>query len=485
MKRAIFLLFTVIGMTFFVQAQNELDALRFSKVYYYGTTRTMGMAGAFSALGADPGSYVINPAALGLARFSDFSLSTGFKMAQTFYDFSGNSDYDLKYNLGINNLAAVFANEKSKGVLKYLNFSFTYNRLLDFNRNMTIKGTNDRGSMIDYFVYMSNGLRPDQLDNFSTGLAYDAYLTDVADSVTWEYIGANTVNDTIYYGETQRKNVQTWGSGGSYDFSLAVNLLDKVFLGGSFSFISMKYYNLSTYSEYDFPDPVELKSFNFNENISDLVSGYALKFGMTVVPVNFLRLSIAAHSPYFLSVKDFYSSSLDSHWKTPDADNNYDYSFQSPYNKFKYNITTPWRVTAGAGFLVGKILAADVEMDYVNYSLMSMSSRDYGFENENSNIRKNFKATKNYRAGAELNLGMLQLRAGVAKYGAAYERFSDYWIYSGGLGLRVSKMYFDLGFNYRTQKEDYRFYVPYYEDEPYPKLTFQNYLISFTIGTKF
>ncbi len=484
MKRIWLILLIFVGVTLVSYSQNELDALRFSQVYYYGTSRSMGMAGAFSALGADAGSFVINPAALGLAKFSDFSFTTGFKMAQTYYNFAGQSNYDLKYKLTVNNLSAVIVTHKNN-ILKELNFAITYNRLIDFNNYTTIEGQNDKGSMIDYFVYMSDGVPPSQLSPFSTGLAYDTYLTDVYDSTTWSYIGANTVGGTTYYGETQRKAINQSGSGGSYDFSVALNVLDKVFFGASLSLISMDYTNVSTYSELNFPDPVELKSFNFNENLHDEVSGYAVKMGLTLVPVDFVRISFAAHTPYFLSVKDLYSSSIDSHWKTPDLDNNYDYFSQSPNNTYNYDITTPWRATAGIGLVFKKLLAVDLEADYLNYKLIRMSARDYDFYTENKAISENFYATKNFRGGAELNLGFVQLRGGVAKYGAPYQRLSDYWVYSGGIGVRVSRVYFDIAFNYRTQQEDYRFYVPYYEDEPFPKLTYKNYFISFTLGKKF
>ncbi len=481
--KKILLLLTAIGMYFLSLSQNELDALRFSQIYYFGTSRTMGMAGAFSALGADPGSYVVNPAALGLTRYTDYSISTGFKMNHTYSTFNGTSTDDIKYNFIVNNLSLVWANKTGKQDLKYFNFAFTYNRINDFNHRLLISGVNDKGSMLDYFTYLANGYSPDRLNPFSTYLAYNTYLIDPIDTINWIYAAPNMfVYDTLY-GETQRKLEETSGSGGSYDFGFALNFWDKVFVGMSFSSVSMKYESNSSFTESNFPDSVELSSFTFSEILNNKVSGYAVKAGVTLVPVKFLRVSLAAHSPYFLKVTDLYHSSIDSHWLTPDADGNYDYYDESDLNEYHYKITTPLRITGGVGLLVGKMMALDLEYEYVDYKLIRMSAPDYTFDAENSAIRENFNTTQNIRAGAELNLGGFQLRGGIARYGAAYGRVSDTWVYAGGLGFRASNVYFDLAFNYRFSTEDYWFYIPYV-DEPTPSVTYKDYYVAFTIGYK-
>ncbi len=481
--KKVLLFLTAITMSFFVMGQNELDALRYSYLQYFGSSRSMGMSNAFSALGADPGSYVVNPAALGLAKFSDFSITTGFKMNTTTANFNGTQTKDIKYNLGINNLSAVFVNTYKNSPIKNFNLAITYNKLFDFNTRAMIEGVNDKGSMIDYFVYLSDGLPPGYLSDDYTGLAYDTYLTDVIDTVNWYYIGANDVNGNLYYNETQRKVFTSSGSGGSWDFSAAVNVENKLFLGLSLSAVSMNYTYISTYSEYNFPAQVDLKSFNFNENIKDRVTGYGIKAGVTLVPVKFMRLFVSAQSPYFLKVSDSYNSSIESFWYTPDLDGNTQYLSESPLMNYTYKVTTPWRINSGVGLVIKKMLALDFEYELVDYSVIRMSADDYTFPDANQAIQNNFYNTSNFRGGAELNIKGFQIRGGVAKYGAPYERLHDTWVASGDFGIRLSQMYFDMSISKRMQKEDYWFYVPY-TDEPTPDLTYDNLYITFTLGTK-
>ena len=74
-----------------MQAQNEEDVLRFSQLSHLGTVRTMGLCGAYGALGADLASASINPAGIGMYRRSDASISLGINMRSTDSEFGGKS----------------------------------------------------------------------------------------------------------------------------------------------------------------------------------------------------------------------------------------------------------------------------------------------------------------------------------------------------------------------------------------------------------
>ena len=59
--------------------QNEVDIFRYSFTESLGSARTMGMGGAFGALGADLACLTGNPAGIGLYRRGDASLTNGFR----------------------------------------------------------------------------------------------------------------------------------------------------------------------------------------------------------------------------------------------------------------------------------------------------------------------------------------------------------------------------------------------------------------------
>ncbi len=483
MKKVILTL-TGIVLSIFIFAQNEFDALRFSQVYYYGTARSMAMGNAMVALGADPGAIVYNPAAIALMRKSDFSFTPGFKSAQATAEFNGHSQKDFRYSVAVNNFSLIFSNRKSSGAVKYFNFGVTYNRIRDFNQKLWIEGVNDKGSMLDDFMYNANGTYPDNLNPFNTYLAYWTYLLDLADTVNYTYTNPLWIAGGPYYGETQRKMVKQYGNGHSLDISGGVNFNDFVYFGFSFAFIGMNYKYLSEYSEFDFDPAVDLLQFKFNENLRDEINGYAGKLGIIITPVKFIRIGAAIQSPYFLKVKDVYYSSIESSWATPDDLGNTNYLEESPVNTYNYSITTPWRFSGGVGLIIGKILALDVDYEKVDYSVIRMEANDYSFAIENQNIMNSFKATDNIRAGADLSLGAFHLRGGYAYYGSAFERMTPVIVYSAGMGYRTNDFYLDLGVQMTNKAENYWLYVPY-TDEPMPTVKYNNVMMAITVGTRF
>ena len=70
------------------QVQNPDAIPLFTRSSVAGTARTAGTGGAFSSVGADPGSMELNPAGLGLYRSSDIAITPGVRIAadQSNYD---------------------------------------------------------------------------------------------------------------------------------------------------------------------------------------------------------------------------------------------------------------------------------------------------------------------------------------------------------------------------------------------------------------
>ena len=479
------ILLTVLNVliVFFISAQNEFDALRFSKIYYYGTARAMSLANAFTALGADPGAVIYNPASIALMRKSDYSITPGFKIAQATSTFNSTTKKDLKYQFTVNNFSLVFVSKNNMGAIKNFNFGIIFNRILDFNQRLWIEGVNDKGSMLDDFMYNADGFYPDELNPFNTYLAYDTYLIDILDTASLTYTNPLWIVGGPYYGETQRKIVRKSGSGSSLDFVIGLNFSDFVYFGMSVASISMEYADISEYSEFYFNQAVDLESFKFNENLKNDASGYAVKLGMIFTPIKSIRLGFSLQTPYFLKVDDIYSSSIESHWYTPDIDGNTSYSSTSSLNTYRYNLTSPWRISAGIGFILGKFLAFGVDYEKVDYSTIRMDANDYNFAYENTNIQNNFKSTENIRFGMDLNLSGFHFRGGVARYGAAFERESALNVFSGGVGYRASNFYMDIAVQQSFSSEIYWLYVPY-EDEPMPTITYKNLMFAITIGMR-
>ncbi len=466
---------------FFTYAQNELDALRFSQSYWYGTARTMAMGSAFSALGPDLSMAAVNPAGLGVYKVSEISLTSVFSSNTVTSEFAGNKKQDFNYRFNFNNIGCAFVLDENWVI------GGTYNRLNNFSYNAVIEGVNTKGSMIEYFTDDAQGKSPETLDPFSTFLAYDTYLIDVEDTINLTYTNPIRAyfGDNPEYGETQKMRIQQKGGMGQFDFFGAYNLDDILYIGASIGIVSVNYYRYSVYTESNFPDSTELESFNFNVYNRVNGSGINAKFGVLFTPVKYVRIAAAVHSPTFLSLTDNYHTSMDSHWLTPDSFGYYDYESESTNNYFDYTVTTPWRITAGAGFLVGKVLALDFDYDYMDYRLIRMRSDTYLFDAENQAISDNFTAVHNLRGGAEVHLGQFYIRGGYAFYSNPQTKYAKFptTMYSGGFGIKTNDLFFDFAFRHTAYSEEFYLYNGY-SDEPVPQLDFVKTNFVFTFGVK-
>ena len=86
------------------------DALKFYSFGNNGTARVQGMGGAFTALGGDQSSVIVNPAGLGFFNKSEFSITPIFQNSNTTSNYISNSDKLSSSNMRIGQIGAVFSN---------------------------------------------------------------------------------------------------------------------------------------------------------------------------------------------------------------------------------------------------------------------------------------------------------------------------------------------------------------------------------------
>jgi len=75
MKKLCLIILLVLSLTIWADAQTVDDALRYSQIFYSGTSRFSSMGGAFTALGGDLSTLSQNPAGIGLFRSSEVSIT--------------------------------------------------------------------------------------------------------------------------------------------------------------------------------------------------------------------------------------------------------------------------------------------------------------------------------------------------------------------------------------------------------------------------
>lgn len=463
MKR-IFIILSILSLGFQSKAQYAEDALRFSRNYFGGSARMLGLAGAQQALGADISSISGNPAGLGFYRRNDFSISPSLRFSETQSTFDSKTSVDNKDQLNIGSLGFTLTqlnqdysgNEIQNGWVSYT-FGFGMNRINNFNENRYFKGTNSKSSISDYFAELANNRDaisyPDSNITSIEDMAWYGYMIDF-DTTTNKFVGVN--NGTV----TQSQSDKLEGYQNEWNFSFGANYSNTLYLGASLGLGSVKYTRTSKFTETNISDPVYgLQDITLNEKLNVTGSSVNLKVGAIVRPADFVRFGLSIQTP------DYYS--FDEGFIT-DASSNSTAGGNSTYTPleylFQYKLRTPFRYQGGLAFFFKKIgfISADIErIDYSNNKLSASAEfSDFGPE-QNATITNIYQNTYNIRVGTEFKINQFSIRGGYAQYGDPYKSAvvdGTRTFITGGLGYKFEEYYVDLAFvnqSYNSQ------YVPY------------------------
>lgn len=472
---AIFLLLAVVA-----NAQNDIDAMRYSQLTFGGTARFASMAGSMGAIGGDVSTLSFNPAGIGVFRKTELSISPSIFSQGTSSTYNGNQSSDSKLNFNFGNIglvASLNVSDKGNG-WELLNFGLGYNRTNNFNNRISVIGDNKTSSLLDTYVANANGRPSSDFDQFSTGLAWQAYL------INPDTNGVLLYNHVIpHYGEKQTKSTETRGSMGETVISFGGNYQNILLLGATVGFVNARYVEESVYEEVDNADTINgFKSFSYTQNLTSKGSGINLKLGAIVKPTDWLRIGAALHTPTTIAFTDDYSSSMKSNLET------ITYDTVSPKGSFNYNITTPMRAIGCLGFVIDKYALLNVDYEYVDYKSARLSASPNVFAEVNKTIRSKYKGASNLRVGTEIRLDPITLRAGYALYGSPFAKSDENknavrTSYTGGIGFRKDNYFIDFACVYTFYSDHNYLYDPTLVTSV--QNTYNNRSFMLTLGMKF
>jgi hypothetical protein len=483
MKKLSFIALLLIGFVLTMEAQNEMQALRYSQYVPFGTARYSAQGGAIGALGADLTSMVTNPAGLGLYRSSEFSFTPSFYWVNTGSNFMGSiaTDSELKFNLSSLGFVNAITTRNSSGIVGAA-FGFGYNTLVNFNNSTFTRGINSNSSLLDDFTWHANA-NPDNLDPYYEQLAFDTYLMPY-DETSGSYWHDMQLDG---YGQQLSRTSRESGYIGEYSFSGAFNLSNLLYFGATFGVHAVRFYEDIYHTETDLDDHViDFDSFRFREFNSTRGWGLTGRFGMILRPMQLLRIGASFQLPTYYWLTDEKYTDMNSYWDSssgiPDT------SEKSPNGIYDYELRTPFRIDANASLILFKMATVSVGYQYVDYGSAMLDAKDYKFFDENSDISQDLTAVNNLMAGAEIRLGSLYLRAGGQYLGSPYSdnrNNAERWVYSGGLGIRSSKLFFDMSYSHSNHTEVYGMYAyqPGFNEVSINEIDGNNLI--FTVGFKF
>lgn len=452
MKTNLFTLALILGISSSIFGQTDLDALRYASTTVSGTAKFQGIGGAGGSLGGDASMISINPACLGIYKRSEFNFTTDLYHGKTESTYLARTSEDDKYNFNFGNWALVgtfkLKADKSNG-WESVTFAFGYNKLSNYNNRIDISGHNVQNSISDEYASSSNGKSPDNLNPFSTDLAWYTYLIDTIPGTVNSYWSS-----IPYIDLRQQKTIETKGSSGETYLAFGGNYSDKFYIGGSFAFPTVRYTQTSTYTETNLNDTINFGYMRYNESLKTTGTGFNFKLGMIYRPIDWLRIGGSVSTPTFYSMHDEYSTKL-----TVNSENNYK---ESPKGSFDYELITPMKATGSLALVFGKMGFITADAEFLDYTGSRLHSGTDEFYTENDAIRQNYRARVNYRVGGELNLAPFAVRAGYGLYPSPYKtglNDAKRSTYSFGFGYRNNGFYLDFAYIIAKSSEDYYLYT--------------------------
>lgn len=496
-KTSILICLTALSAT--LNAQGPSEALRVSQWSYEGTARTIAMGNAFTALGGDIGGIAVNPAASGVLRHSEFTLSPGGIFANGGGDCLGTSARDNAGRFVMSNagLSLAFDTGLLSGLLNY-NFSIAANRVADFNGVSAFSCTTGQSSLLGHLASDIAGVEESDLSwtdvynpYFSSPipwdalLAYDTYLISPRGYGN-QYIGS-TENEapgrTVGGGLRQDYFSRSTGGIMQYAVNFGFNFSSKVFFGFNLNFHSVRYTKDETYSETadstsGFDDGFGSFSSRYWQTTTG--SGVNCKFGIIVTPVGGLRLGATITTPTAYRLYDVWGRNMSSDFTSKlDRYGNQRaarYTAISPEGAMRYRVTAPMQWSVGAAYTFGNVALLSFDFERVNYAsarLYDDSGSGAEFKYENDIISRNFTACNIMRAGAEVRpMESLSIRAGYNRQSSAgtlgeYAYPALNYV-SGGIGIRFgsdSRCSFDAAYQHLLRVADnYTMYADYEAD---------------------
>lgn len=433
------------------------DAFRFSQVNPSGSARIMGIGGTQWSLGGDVSNVAGNAAGLGFFRKSEVSFTLGFSNwgVQTTH-LGGTRDYNTS-NLNLPNISLVFAkpkNEYAPEKFKGGAFGIGIQRLANFNTEFGFFSDKvANSSILDFYLQNSFGVTENQIEGYGlTGLAYQTYLIN---PVTVDENGGNIPNPSTYdsfiLGQPfQDENVSQQGSANQITFSYGGNYDHKVFFGASLGIRSFEYSSRKIFNEQFTDEP--LANSSLRENLSINGGGVNLNLGLIYKPIDNVNLGFNFQSPTYYAISEEYDAGINAIY------NNYFFEQEditlgqrealTDVILSSYNLLTPLKIGGGASLFLGKNGFLSADIDWIDYSLANINSRDFNQGPDNDAIKSLYTSTINYRLGGEYKINQFRFRGGYAFFGdpfadsANFNRSSQQL--SGGIGAKFNKITIDF-----------------------------------------
>ena len=351
------------------QAQTSYNAGILMENQLNGTARFVGMGGAMSALGGDLSTMSTNPAGIGLYRSSDVAFTVGWFNPSSESSFNGESHKDNVSKFSFDQIGFVYSSKiGNRTAVRFLNFGFNYRKANNFNSKFQMGGLSPNNESLSRSMVGSLLALGNTPADFNTVLDGDdnpfgnsnyGWL-NVMGGMTGFVTGDEASGD-FYYWNADRIGFRSENRGGinAYDFNVALNVKDRVYLGLTIGVYDVDYRRYSSYYE-DLIGSVDMPTMNLENWYRLEGSGLDAKFGIIVRPFEYspLRIGLAVHTPVWYNLSDVFSSRM-----TMFGLEGQDWSVvkECYVDCYDYNLRTPLLFFLSADYTFWQNVALDAE----------------------------------------------------------------------------------------------------------------------------
>jgi hypothetical protein len=467
----------------FAKAQEPADALRYSWYVPGATARIQATGGAMGSLGGDISATFVNPAGLAFYKTGDFVFSPAYRFGKARSTYLSRTEQEKNSRFTWGTTGFVFGGGDGKGTIRNGAISLAYNRTADFNSNILYRGENHQSSYSQKYLeeISRNNVKDGNILSgsypFGSSLAFNTYWIDtIGGGTNGNFNFQSRSANLLSTGLLQQNSVTTHGGIDEAALGLAVNVRDKLLIGGSIGIPFLHYKRDGEFVEAD-ATANTANHFNYamvNETLKTTGIGFNLKAGIIYKPQEFWRIGLAIHSPTLYTLTDRYETSVTADVESGQILSDYstDYTNNAP-SEFKYSYITPYKVIGSISYVLREVqdvtkqkgfLTADVE--YINYKASSFSPDDNSASDPdtraylkqlNKAIDNAYKGAFNLRVGGELKFTTVMVRLGAAYYGNPYKNINgekgSRLNLSGGLGYRNKGFFVDLTYVHAMNKD--------------------------------
>lgn len=432
MKRLLLPSIMMLASSGAVFSQSAVDALQLTQGDFRGTARFMSMGGAFTALGGDLSTLTQNPAGIGIYRHSEIGATLNIDIQSTKGESLSNTINNDQTKVACNNFGYVGVANLG-GPMETFQWGVTYGRAVSFDRKYSGYLVPTATSLSNYIASFSNGYSPEVLDfgqnynpyrdsdaDWLSILGYAGYLINPLNGTNNQYKGLyqkGTVGDALLH-------VREKGYIDEYSFNFGGNFSNLVYWGLGIGVTDLSYTRITEYSEsLENAAIPNLRSGDVGGDAGFTLSNYKhitgtgwnVKFGLIVKPINEFRIGAAIHSPTWYSLDHNYDATIGYSYYNPaiaqDRENPLEGEEYTDVASFSWRLRSPWKFMIGAAAVVGGrfILSADYEYQaYPDMTVKNANYDGYGYLNDyvnnevvNNDIKSYTQNGNTVRVGAE------------------------------------------------------------------------------------